>query len=63
MLHKTINGRLLPRNISTGVCQATGGSTSNLDVTNINNGDWIAVGNADLGTKGAKTFTANSTLS
>ncbi|MBP2629636.1 MAG: arabinoxylan arabinofuranohydrolase [Firmicutes bacterium] len=45
--------------ISTEVCQATGGPTSNLDVTNINNGDWIAVGNADFGTKGAKTFKAN----
>jgi len=45
--------------ILTEDCQATGGPVYNQDVTNINNGDWIAVGNADFGTGGAKTFKAN----
>ncbi|MBU3175664.1 carbohydrate-binding protein [Clostridium estertheticum] len=45
--------------ILTESCQATGGPTSNQDVTSINNGDWIAVGNADFGAKGAKAFKAN----
>ncbi|ASR47593.1 carbohydrate-binding protein [Paenibacillus kribbensis] len=45
--------------ITTEVSQATGGPTNNLDVTNIHNGDWIAVGNADFGSGGAKTFKAN----
>ena len=31
----------------------------NLDVTNIDNGDWIAVSNANFGEKGAKAFKAN----
>ncbi|MHA6529355.1 carbohydrate-binding protein [Paenibacillus sp. BAC0078] len=45
--------------IATEATQATGGPTSNMNVTNINNGDWIAVGNADFGSGGAKTFKAN----
>ncbi|WP_279285505.1 glycoside hydrolase family 43 protein [Clostridium sp. C8-1-8] len=43
--------------ISTEICQASGGI--NLDVTNINNGDWIAVSKADFGQVAAKTFKAN----
>ncbi|CAM3221440.1 family 43 glycosylhydrolase [Paenibacillus lupini] len=31
----------------------------NLDVTNVNKGDWLAVANADFGTDGAATFEAN----
>jgi beta-xylosidase/glucan-binding YG repeat protein/uncharacterized protein YjdB len=31
----------------------------NLDVTSINNGDWLAVSNADFGSDGARTFKAN----
>ncbi|WP_244209349.1 family 43 glycosylhydrolase [Paenibacillus ferrarius] len=31
----------------------------NLDVTDINNGDWLAVSNADFGDKGAASFEAN----
>ncbi len=45
--------------ISTEQCSATGGPVSNMDVTGINNGDWVAVGNADFGTEGAETFKAN----
>ncbi|WP_436669351.1 glycoside hydrolase family 43 protein [Paenibacillus kandeliae] len=45
--------------ITTEPSQATGGPYNNLDVTNINNGDWIAVGRADFGSAGAKTFKAN----
>ncbi|WP_338556819.1 carbohydrate-binding protein [Paenibacillus sp. KS-LC4] len=45
--------------ITTERSQATGGPTNNLNVTNVNNGDWIAVGKADFGTSGAKTFKAN----
>lgn len=45
--------------ITTEECQAAGGPTSNLDVTGINNGDWVAVGNADFGNGGAKSFKAN----
>ncbi len=45
--------------IKTEVCSAAGGPVSNLDVGYIQNGDWIAVGNADFGTAGAKTFKAN----
>ncbi|MGG4144049.1 carbohydrate-binding protein [Paenibacillus algorifonticola] len=46
--------------ITTELSQATGGPTNNnLNVTNVHNGDWIAVGNADFGTGGAKTFKAN----
>lgn len=46
--------------ISTEKCQAPGGmvSSSNLDVTNISNGDWVAVSKADFGS-GAKSFKAN----
>lgn len=45
--------------ITTEETQATGGPTNNLNVTNIQGGDWIAVGNADFGSGGAKTFKAN----
>lgn len=45
--------------ITTEVSQAAGGPINNLNVTNINNGDWIAVGNVDFGSGGAKTFKAN----
>lgn len=46
--------------ISTEQSQAPGSMVSsiNLDVTSINNGDWLAVSNADFG-QGAKTFKAN----
>ncbi|MBP1176226.1 arabinoxylan arabinofuranohydrolase [Paenibacillus sp. PvR133] len=45
--------------ITTEASQASGGPTNNLNVTNVHNGDWIAVGNADFGSGGAKTFKAN----
>jgi arabinoxylan arabinofuranohydrolase len=45
--------------ISTEECQAAGGPASNMDVTGINNGDWVAVGSADFGAEGAETFRAN----
>lgn len=45
--------------ISTEPTQATGGPVSNMNVTNIHNGDWIAVGNADFGSGGAQSFKAN----
>ncbi|HEX2925428.1 MAG TPA: carbohydrate-binding protein [Ruminiclostridium sp.] len=45
--------------ILTEECQASGGPVNNLDVTSINNGDWVAVGNADFGDGGAKLFKAN----
>lgn len=45
--------------IATEATQAAGGPTSNMDVTSINSGDWVAVGNADFGSSGAKTFKAN----
>jgi arabinoxylan arabinofuranohydrolase len=45
--------------IKTEVCQAAGGPVGNLNVTNIHNGDFIAVGNANFGTGGAKTFNAS----
>ncbi|TYQ18193.1 UNVERIFIED_CONTAM: arabinoxylan arabinofuranohydrolase [Acetivibrio alkalicellulosi] len=45
--------------ISTQDCQAPGGPVYNQNVTNINNGDWIGVGNVDFGTIGAKVFRAN----
>jgi arabinoxylan arabinofuranohydrolase len=48
------NGRILIED-----CSAAGGPVYNQDVTSIHNGDWIAVGNADFGTDGAKTFKAN----
>ncbi|WP_234124346.1 glycoside hydrolase family 43 protein [Clostridium hydrogenum] len=46
--------------ISTEKCQAPGSMVSsvNMDVTNINNGDWLAVSKADFG-NGAKSFKAN----
>ncbi len=46
--------------ISTEKCQAPGSMVSNinLDVTSINNGDWLAVSNADFG-NGATSFKAN----
>ena len=45
--------------ILTEIVKQQDGPYSNQDVTNINNGDWIAVGNADFGTGGANTFKAN----
>lgn len=45
--------------VTTEPTQASGGPISNLNVTNVHNGDWIAVGNADFGSGGAKTFKAN----
>lgn len=45
--------------IETEATQAAGGPANNLNVGYINNGDWVAVGNADFGTGGAKTFKAN----
>ncbi|MCB7141375.1 glycoside hydrolase family 43 protein [Bacillus velezensis] len=48
------NGRILTENSS-----APGGPVNNQHVTNIHNGDWIAVGNADFGSGGARTFKAN----
>lgn len=44
--------------ITTETTQAVGGPVSNMNVTGINNGDWIAVGNADFGS-GASSFKAN----
>lgn len=48
------NGRILTEKSS-----APGGPENNQNVTSIHNGDWIAVGNADFGTRGARTFKAN----
>lgn len=45
--------------ISTEPSQAAGGPVSNQNVTNIHNGDWVAVSNVEFGSAGAKTFTAN----
>ncbi|MDQ2087750.1 carbohydrate-binding protein [Herbivorax sp. ANBcel31] len=45
--------------ISTEDCQASGGPLYNQNVTNINDGDWIGVGNVDFGSIGAGTFRAN----
>ncbi|WP_224753902.1 family 43 glycosylhydrolase [Paenibacillus terricola] len=47
--------------IATEPSTAPAGSSSNinLDVTNISNGDWVAVSNVDFGDKGAASFTAN----
>ncbi|WP_311083106.1 carbohydrate-binding protein [Paenibacillus polymyxa] len=45
--------------VTTEPTQASGGPISNLNVTSVHNGDWIAVGNADFGSGGAKTFKAN----
>ncbi|MEK4734737.1 carbohydrate-binding protein [Paenibacillus sp. FSL L8-0641] len=45
--------------VTTEPTQASGGPISNLNVTNVHNGDWIAVGNADFGSGGAKRFKAN----
>lgn len=47
------------RGILTEKSSATGGPVNNQHVTGIHNGDWIAVGNADFGSIGAKTFKAN----
>lgn len=38
---------------------ASSTSSTNLDVTTINNGDWTAVANVDFGDKGAASFDAN----
>jgi arabinoxylan arabinofuranohydrolase len=48
------NGRIL-----TEKSAAAGGPVNNQNVTSINNGDWVAVGHADFGTSGARTFKAN----
>ncbi|WOO38235.1 carbohydrate-binding protein [Anaerocolumna sp. AGMB13020] len=45
--------------ILTEKCQAAGGPVSNQNVTSIHSGDWIAVGDADFGAGGAKSFKAN----
>lgn len=45
--------------ITTEASQAAGGPVNNLNVGYINNGDWVAVGNADFGSGGAKTYKAN----
>ena len=39
---------------------ASASSSTNLDVTNISNGDWLAVSNVDFGDKGAAAFVANA---
>ncbi|WP_082472234.1 glycoside hydrolase family 43 protein [Paenibacillus bovis] len=44
--------------INTEPTQAGGGPFNNLNVNNINNGDWIAVGKADFGSTGARSFKA-----
>jgi len=48
------NGRVLTEKTS-----ASGGPVYNQNVTDIHNGDWVAVGNADFGSTGAKRFKAN----
>ena len=48
------NGRIL-----TEKSYAWGGPESNQNVTGIQNGDWVAVGNADFGSRGARSFKAN----
>ncbi len=48
------NARILTEKSS-----AAGGPVNNLHVTDIQNGDWIAVANADFGSAGAKSFKAN----
>ncbi len=45
--------------ISTEDCQASGGPVYNQNVANINNDDWIGVGNVDFGSVGATEFIAN----
>ena len=47
------NGRILTE------ASSAPGEVNNQHVTNIHNGDWIAVGNADFGSGGARTFKAN----
>ena len=47
------------KGITTEVCSAADGPVSNLNVTGIDNGDWLAVSNADFGDNGAKSFKAN----
>ncbi|WMT27629.1 glycoside hydrolase family 43 protein [Bacillus aerius] len=48
------NGRIL-----TEASSAPGGPVNNQHVTNIQNGDWVALGNVDFGSNGARTFKAN----
>ena len=48
------NGRIL-----TEKSNASGGPVNNQNVTGIQNGDWVAVGNADFGSTGANRFKAN----
>lgn len=45
--------------ILTERCFAPGGPVNNQNVTGINQGDWVGVGNVDFGSKGAKSFKAN----
>lgn len=45
--------------ISTEDCQASGGPIYNQNIANINNNDWIGVGNVDFGSIGATEFRAN----
>ena len=45
--------------INTQPTNASGGPTANQNVTNINNGDWVAVSNVDFGSTGASKFKAN----
>ncbi len=47
------------KGITTEVSSAADGPVSNLNVTGIDNGDWLAVSNADFGDNGAKSFKAN----
>lgn len=49
------------KGITTEVCSAPGGyiESLNLNVTDINDGDWIAVANVDFGEKGPSIFQAN----
>lgn len=45
--------------ILTERCYASGGPSYNQNVTGINNGDWIGLGNVDFGSQGARSFKAN----
>lgn len=47
------------KGLTTEITTATGGRPTNLHLTSINNGDWLAVSNADFGEKGATGFKAN----
>lgn len=45
--------------ISTENCQAPGGPVYNQNIANINNNDWVGVGNVDFGSVGTTEFKAN----